>query len=69
MFSYGIKNLQSTSVMVKLRSVATVRYCLQSTAKYLRECYSSNSETNSCEYDDVFKMAADLCNLPINHIR
>lgn len=55
--------------MEKLQCVATTRYCLQFIAKYLKECYSLKPEANISDYEELFRMAADLCDLPIKHIR
>lgn len=70
LLSSAIENLQSCSAVIdKLRNVATVRYCLQTTAKYLRECSSLKSESHSTVYEEIFRMTAVLCDLPIDHIR
>lgn len=70
LLSTSIESLQSCSaVMEKIRSVATARFCLQIIAKHLKECYSLNTKSNSDVYEELFGMAAVLCDLPIKHIR
>lgn len=70
LLSTSIENLQSCSaVMEKIRSVATARFCLQIISKHLKECYSLNPKSNSDVYEELFRMAAVLCDLPIKHIR
>lgn len=70
LLSTAIENLENCSAVIeKLRNVATARYCLQTTAKYLRECYSVKPESNGSVYEEIFRMTAMLCDLPINHIR
>lgn len=70
LLSTSIEILQSCStVMERIRSVATARFCLQIIAKHLRECYSLNPISKSDVYEERFRMAAVLCDLPIKHIR
>lgn len=70
LLSTSIEILQSCStVMERIRSVATARFCLQIIAKHLRECYSLNLISKSDVYEERFRMAAVLCDLPIKHIR
>lgn len=70
LLSTVIENLENcTAVIEKLRNVATARYCLQTTAKYLKECYSVNPESNGSVYEEIFQLTTVLCDLSINHIR
>lgn len=70
LLSTVIENLENcTAVIEKLRNVATARYCLQTTAKYLKECYSVKPESNGSVYEDIFQLTTVLCDLSINHIR
>lgn len=70
LLSTVIENLENcTAVIEKLRNVATARYCLQTTAKYLKECYSVKPESNGSVYEEIFQLTTVLCDLSINHIR
>lgn len=70
LLSTVIENLENcTAVIEKLRNVATARYCLQTTAKYLKECYSVKPESNGSVYEEIFQLTTLLCDLSINHIR
>lgn len=70
LLSTAIENLQSCSPVVeKLRNIAAARFCLQTTAKYLKECYTPFPELNGSVCEEMFRIAAVLCDLPINHIR
>lgn len=70
LLSTVIENLENcTAVIEKLRNVAIARYCLQTTAKYLKECYSVKPESNSSVYEEIFQLTTVLCDLSINHIR
>lgn len=70
LLSTVIENLENcTAVIEKLRNVATARYCLQTTAKYLKECYAVKPESNGSVYEEIFQLTTVLCDLSINHIR
>lgn len=70
LLSTVIENLENcTAVIEKLRNVATARYCLQTTAKYLKEYYSVKPESNGSVYEEIFQLTTVLCDLSINHIR
>lgn len=70
LLSTVIENLENcTAVIEKLRNVATARYCLQTTAKYLKECYSVKPESNGSVYDEIFQLTTVLCDLSVKHIR
>lgn len=70
LLSTVIENLENcTAVIEKLINVATARYCLQTTAKYLKECYSVKPESNGSVYEEIFQLTTVLCDLSINHIR
>lgn len=70
LLSTVIENLENcTAVIEKLRNVAAARYCLQTTAKYLKECYSVKPESNRSVYEEIFQLTNVLCDLSINHIR
>lgn len=70
LLSSSTENLQSSlTVMEKIRSVAAARFCLQIIAKHLKECYSLSPKSNRDVHEELFRMAAVLCDLPIKHIR
>lgn len=65
-----IENIEKCHhVIEKIQCVATARFCLQCTAKYLQECYSGTADSNSNLHGEVFNLASRLCNLPIKFIR
>ncbi|XP_062570766.1 E3 ubiquitin-protein ligase RNF213-like isoform X2 [Saccostrea cucullata] len=64
------KSLQSkTRVIDKIQSIAAARFCLEMIAKYLKESYSSKSVSEKRWFEELFRKAAILCDLPIDHLR
>ena len=64
-----LESMQSHSgVIEKIQNIAKTRFCLQMSAKFLKECYTDQSEPNSDGYDEIFEMTANLCDISC-HIR
>lgn len=58
----------NSSVIEKIQNIAKTRFCLQISAKFLKECYTDQHEPNSDGYDEIFEMTANLCDISC-HIR
>lgn len=63
------KMSSSSGVIEKIQIIAQARFCIQRTAKYLKDCYSDQTKLNCKNYADIFEMTSVLCDLPISHIR
>lgn len=63
------KMSSSSGVIEKIQTIAQARFCLQRTAKYLKNCYTDQTKLNCNTYVDIFEMTSILCDLPISHIR
>lgn len=70
LLSNVIENIENCPrVIEKIQCVATARFCLQCSAKYIKECYLNAADSYSSLHDEVFRMTARLCNTPIKSIR